>query len=119
MEGFVDLVTARVKEDFLSFMSRKAKVFPIFRSSPFTSIITYNPFRITKTDKKKRRDRSLWSTHVVSLVEATRAVLSSGLYPIVKEFLDILNFSTLRDYLKYHKGLKITDSGRPGGEVLD
>jgi hypothetical protein len=54
MEIFTDLILKRIKVKPLEFIKAKVKIFPIFRSSPFTSSITYNPFKEIKAKRGKR-----------------------------------------------------------------
>jgi hypothetical protein len=55
MDIFVSHITRGLK-DFkpLEFMISRKRVFPIFRSSPFTSSILYSPFKVTNRDRKSR-----------------------------------------------------------------
>lgn len=52
MESFVALVTRHLKVKPIEYLREKVKIFPIFRSSPFTSSITYNPFKVHKQSRK-------------------------------------------------------------------
>jgi len=87
MDMFISLITRGLK-DFnpLTFMISKKSIFPIFRSSPFTSSVLYSPFIATNRHKGAER-LTLWSTHVVSLMEAARALMSSDLYNLLQEFI--------------------------------
>lgn len=107
LEIFSDLILKRTKIKPLDFIKSKVKIFPIFRSSPFTSSITYNPFKKVKAKSGKRAQ--LWSTNVISLIDATRAVMSNPLFPLFKEFIDILQFRKLSDFINYQRGMKISE----------
>jgi len=85
--------------DPISFMKSKAAQFAIFKSSPFTSTISHSPFN---TDVNLT---GLFSTHVVSLLDATRSVYSSPLYPIIQNFSKYY-FEKLIKYFKMNIGLK-------------
>lgn len=40
--------------------------------------------------------------------------MSSDLYNLILEFISLLDFFELRDYVKYFKGVKVKDSGLSG-----
>jgi len=54
LENFITLVTSKLKVKPLEFVRSKVKLFPIFRKSPFTSIINYSPFKVTNRGKKHK-----------------------------------------------------------------
>jgi hypothetical protein len=85
--------------DPISFMKSKAAQFAIFKSSPFTSTISHSPFN---SDVNLT---GLFSTHVVSLLDATRSIYSSHLYPIIQQF-STFYFEKLNKYFKMNIGLK-------------
>lgn len=89
----------------IAFLRSVSRVFPIFRSSPFTNSMVYFPFKTENNSKEK--GRQLWSTHVISLIESMRAVMLSPLYPLYKEMADILKFEKLINYFKYQKGMTL------------
>lgn len=53
MDIFISHLRGKVRVPPLIALQEKVKIFPIFRSSPFTSRITYNPFRIVLNRSKK------------------------------------------------------------------
>jgi hypothetical protein len=108
IENFLTLILKKFKVKPLKYIQDRCRVFPIFRSSPFTSCITYNPFL---DQSKKREQAGLWSTHVVSLLDAARHVISSPLHHLFQDILEAFRFEELLDYLKYLKGLRSTSSG--------
>jgi len=54
MENFITLISSKLKVKPLEFIRSKVKLFPIFRKSPFTSIINYSPFKVTNRGKKHK-----------------------------------------------------------------
>lgn len=115
MEKFSQIILQYSKVSPLEYMRKSVRIFPIFRSSPFTSVITYNPFKKVSTKRT-----SLWSTNVISLTESVRAIMSNHLFPLFNEFLnDIMKFHKLSDFLRYQKGMKVDDESKLSGPVLE
>lgn len=97
------------------FLQKNCKIFPIFRSSPFTNSMVYYPFKTENHIKEK--GRQLWSTHVISLIESMRTIMASPLYPLYKDMAELLKFQKLIDFMKYQKGMTLKE-GRLGGPLF-
>nr|QIR30250.1 RNA-dependent RNA polymerase [Plasmopara viticola lesion associated mitovirus 27] len=69
------------KVDPIEFLKSKARFFAIFKSSPFSSVIVTDP--IPCNQKNFRNGK--WSTHIVPLLDAMRAVSVSPLFHQIKE----------------------------------
>nr|QIR30238.1 RNA-dependent RNA polymerase [Plasmopara viticola lesion associated mitovirus 15] len=82
IENFNTLMKRKIKVNALDYLSSKSRIFSIFKSSPFSSVITTDP--ISPDQKKLRNGR--WSTHVVPLLDAMRAVSVSPLFSIITKF---------------------------------
>jgi len=92
---------SRGSKDPLDFFRAKAKAFPIFKSSPFTDTVTTCPL-------KEVNLKGLYSTHVVSLLEATRAVYLSSAYSIIMKMATVF-YPELRRLFTMLVGLKKID----------
>jgi hypothetical protein len=44
--------------------------------------------------------------------------MSNPLFPLVKEFIDILQFRSLYDFITYQRGMKVTEDFRVIGAVV-
>jgi hypothetical protein len=117
LENFCSIILLKSKVSPLDFMRSKTSIFPIFRSSPFTSAITYNPFKTSRNTKDKRAQ--LWSSNVLSLMDSTRAIMSNEIAPLILKFLDLLNFSKLSGFIKYQKGMKLSEDFKVSGKVVE
>nr|QXN75379.1 MAG: RNA-dependent RNA polymerase [Grapevine-associated mitovirus 4] len=67
----------KILSDPLVWMTSKASHFAIFKSSPFTDSIVTNPLKGVNL-------KGMWSTHVVSLLDAARTVYRSSLFDEIK-----------------------------------
>jgi hypothetical protein len=53
LEKYIALILKKMKVSPLIYIQERCRIFPIFRSSPFTSVITYSPL-LQKDSKKKQ-----------------------------------------------------------------
>jgi hypothetical protein len=53
------------------------------------------------------------------MIEAMRTIMSSDLYPLFLEFINHFNFVKMKDYFKYHKGLRVKTTGEIAGPVIE
>nr|QIR30239.1 RNA-dependent RNA polymerase [Plasmopara viticola lesion associated mitovirus 16] len=87
-------MTKKVKLAPLDYLRSKTKLFSIFKSSPFSSVLVTNPLPDTRKNPNGK-----WSTHVVPLLDATRAVSVSSLFPYFLEMFR-LYFPKLEKFFK-------------------
>jgi len=51
--NYITLILKKIKVSPLIYIQERCRIFPIFRSSPFTSCITYSPFKVKESKKKQ------------------------------------------------------------------
>lgn len=101
MENFTNLFL-KGRQDHLDFMTSNSKFFPIFKSSPFTGFIVYNPLKDVKL-------YNLFSTHCIALMHSVRFISQSHLLPIIQD-LSLFYFKKLKDFIHMNLGTHETDT---------
>lgn len=119
IDRFIDLFFKRKAGNPLEAIKKRFKIFPIFRSSPSTSAITYDPFKVHKKSRKMKGSQ-LWSTHVISLLESTRNLMANPLFDIYVDILLLFGKANkLREFLAYQRGAKVLSDGQMTGPLIE